>query len=82
MELNIRKLGVTDIIGKNSATVETTSHVMRGTGQEHINARTVLVPVSANDVLKLRCQNATGGRGVIGSTSVAYANSLMAHYLA
>lgn len=69
-------------IGKNSDTVVATSHVMVATGREHINARTVLVPVDSGDVLKLKCQNVTGARGVIGSTSIAYANSLMAHYLA
>lgn len=69
-------------IGKNSSAVETTSHIMRGAGAEHITARTVLVPVEAGDVLKLKCQNVTAARGVIGSTGVAYANRLMAHYLA
>ena len=44
--------------------------------------KSVLVPVAAGDVLKIKAQNVTGARGVVGNTSVTIANSLTAHYLA
>lgn len=69
-------------LDKNSSAIETVYHRMQGAGGEHIVTESVLVPVAAGDVLKFKCQNVTGARGVIGSTSVALANSLTAHYLA
>ena len=70
------------VIGKNSDTVVCGSHKMQSTGKEHIVCETVLVPVEAGDVLKLKCHNVTSAAGVIGNSATKYANSLTAHYLA
>lgn len=69
-------------VGKNSDVVESTSHKMHSTGGETITCKPVLIQVAAGDVLKLKAQNTTGARGVVGNSSGTYANSLTAHYLA
>lgn len=69
-------------IGKNSDIVEHTSHRMQSTGGETIVTKTCLIQVDKGDVIKLKAQNTTGGRGVVGSTAGSHANSLTAHYLA
>lgn len=69
-------------IGKNSDIVEHTSHRMQSTGGETINTKVCLIQVAKGDVIKLKAQNNTGGRGVVGSTAGSHANCLTAHYLA
>lgn len=69
-------------IGVNSNVVESTSHRMQSTGNETVTCKPVIIRVSKGNVLKLKGQNATGGRGVIGNSSGTYANSITAHYLA
>lgn len=69
-------------IGVNSNVVESTSHRMQNTGNETITCKPVIIRVSKGNVLKVKGQNATGARGVIGSSSGTYANSITAQYLA
>jgi len=69
-------------IGVNSNVVESTSHRMQSTGNETVTCKPVIIRVSKGNVLKLKGQNATGARGVIGNSSGTYANSITAHYLA
>ena len=69
-------------IGVNSNVVESTSHRMQNTGNETVTCKPVIIRVSKGDVLKLKGQNVTGARGVIGNSSGTYANSITAHYLA
>lgn len=69
-------------IGKNSDIVEHTSYRMKSTGGETIVTKTCLIQVAAGDVLKLKAQNVTGGRGVVGSTAGSHASGITAHYLA
>ena len=52
------------------------------TGGETIVGKPCLFTVTAGDVVKLKCQNVTGARGVVGNSSGTYANCLTAHYLA
>lgn len=69
-------------IGKNSSVVESTCYRMQGTGGETITSKTCLIDVVKGDVLKLKCQNTSGARGVVGNTAGTYANCMTAHYLA
>lgn len=69
-------------IGKNSDVVESTSHRMQSTGGETVTCKPVIIEVAKGDVIKLKGQNVTGGRGTIGNSSGTYANSITAHYLA
>jgi hypothetical protein len=69
-------------IGLNSNVVESTCHKMQSAGGETVVTKTCLIEVKAGDVIKLKGQNSTGARGVIGNSSGTYANSLTAHYLA
>lgn len=69
-------------IGKNSDIVEHTSYRMKATGGETIVTKVCLIQVDKGDVIRLKAQNMTGGRGVVGSTAGSHANSLTAHYLA
>lgn len=69
-------------IGINSNVVESTCHKMQSTGGETIVCKDLIVKVAKGDVIKLKAQNTTGGRGVVGNSAGTYANSLAAHYLA
>ena len=69
-------------IGVNSNVVESTSHRMQTVGNETVICKPVIIKVAKGNVLKLKGQNATGARGVVGNSSGTYANSIMAHYLA
>lgn len=69
-------------IGVNSNVVESTNHKMQSTGGETITCKPVIIRVAKGDTLKVKAQNTTGGRGVVGNSSGTYANSLAAHYLA
>lgn len=69
-------------IGKNSDVVESTCHKMQSASGETVVTKTCIIEVKAGDVIKLKAQNTSGGRGVIGNTSGTYANSLTAYYLA
>lgn len=69
-------------IGLNANVVESTSHRMQSTGGETVICKPVIIGVAKGNVLKLKAQNVTGARGVVGNSSGTYANSLTAHYLA
>lgn len=69
-------------IGVNSNVVESTCHRMQSTGGETVICKPVIIEVAKGNVLKLKAQNVTGARGVVGNSSGTYANSMTAHYLA
>lgn len=69
-------------IGVNSNVVESTSHRMQTVGNETVICKPVIIKVTKGNVLKLKAQNVTGARGVIGNSSGTYANSITAKYLA
>ena len=69
-------------IGVNSNIVESTSHRMQSTGNETITCKPVIIRVSKGNVLKVKGQNVTGARGVVGNSSGTSANSITAQYLA
>ena len=69
-------------IGLNANVVESTSHRMQSAGNETVICKPVIIRVTKGNVIKLKGQNVTGARGVIGNSSGTYANSITAKYLA
>ena len=69
-------------VGLNANVVESTSHRMQAAGNETVTCKPVIVKVTKGNVLKIKAQNVTAARGVIGNSSGTYANSITAHYLA
>ena len=69
-------------IGVNANVVVSACHKMQSTGGETVSCGPVIIKVTKGNVLKLKCQNVTGARGVIGNSSGTYANNMAAQYLA